>query len=137
VTAGGLGVGPVGAGGAGGREGAGATGGHARVRPYLATRGRTRPVHEIALEALVTATPAGRNRGVEPEPERARILRVTVETRSVAEVAALVDVPIGVARVLVADLAAEGLLNVADPGARDFARDMSVLERVRDGLRRL
>lgn len=129
MTAGGLGVGPSG-GTAGG-------GGHARVRPYLATRGRTRPVHEIALEALVTTTPAGRSRGVEPEPERARILRVTLETRSVAEVAALVDVPIGVARVLVADLASEGFLNVADPGAGDFARDLSVLERVRDGLRRL
>jgi hypothetical protein len=111
--------------------------GRARVRPYLATRGRTRPVHDIALEALVTTTAAGRGRGPDPEPERARILRVGLATRSVAEVAALVDVPIGVARVLVADLAAEGFLDVADPSAGDFARDLSVLERVRDGLRRL
>jgi hypothetical protein len=60
----------------------------------------------------------------------------------VAEVAALVRVPLGVARVLVADLEAEGLVHVADPhvaytGAMAPARDLSVLERVRDGLRRL
>jgi hypothetical protein len=51
-------------------------------------------------------------------------------------------VPLGVARVLVADLEAEGLVHVADPhvaytGAMAPARDLSVLERVRDGLRRL
>ncbi len=112
--------------------------GRSRVRPYLATRGRTRPVHEIALEALVTTTPRGRAHGVDPEPERERILRIAVETRSIAEVAALVDVPIGVARVLVADLASEGMLVVADAGiGMGVARDLSVLERVRDGLRRL
>ena len=111
--------------------------GHSRVRPYLATRGRTRPVHDIALEALVTTTNSGRSRGVDPEPERDRILRTTIETRSVAEVAALVGVPIGVARVLVADLSAEGFLHVTDTRASDLAHDLSVLERVRDGLRRL
>ncbi len=95
-------------------------------------------MHEIALEALVTTTVRGRAHGVDPEPERERILRIAAGTRSVAEVAALVDVPIGVARVLVADLAAEGLLVVADAGmGTDVGRDLSVLERVRDGLRRL
>jgi hypothetical protein len=129
VTAGGPGGGPVGGQPTGVR--------HSRVRPYLATRGRTRPVHEFALEALVTTTNAGLSRGVDPEPERDRILRITVETRSVAEVAALVGVPIGVARVLVADLSAEGFLHVTDTRAADLAHDLSVLERVRDGLRRL
>jgi Protein of unknown function (DUF742) len=111
--------------------------GHSLVRPYLATRGRTRPVHDIALEALVTTTPNGRLHDVEPEPERGQILRTAAEPRSVAEIAALVRVPIGVARVLVADLAAEGLVHVANPAGGDFARDLTVLERVRDGLRRL
>jgi hypothetical protein len=61
----------------------------------------------------------------------------------VAEVAAVVRVPLGVARVLVADLEAEGLVHIADPHvaytgtAVGPARDLSVLERVRDGLRRL
>lgn len=112
-----------------------------RVRPYLATRGRTRPVQEIALEALVSATAAGRERLVDPEPERERILRVCHAPRSVAEVAALAHLPLGVARVLVADLEAENLVHVADPhgasGADEPARNLTVLERVRDGLRRL
>jgi hypothetical protein len=60
----------------------------------------------------------------------------------VAEVAAIVRVPLGVARVLVADLEAESLVHVADPhaayaGSQAPGRDLSVLERVRDGLRRL
>jgi hypothetical protein len=112
-----------------------------RIRPYLATRGRTRPVQEIALEALVSATAAGRERLVDPEPERERILRVCHAPRSVAELAALARVPLGVARVLVADLEAEHLVHVADPhgadGADEPARNLTVLERVRDGLRRL
>ncbi|WP_187361306.1 DUF742 domain-containing protein [Phytoactinopolyspora mesophila] len=113
-----------------------------RIRPYLATRGRTRPVQDIAIEALVSTTNAGRNRGIDPEPERDRILRLCHSPRSVAEIASLVATPLGVARVLVADLEAEGLARVADPhaafhGSAEPARDLSVLERVRDGLRRL
>lgn len=113
-----------------------------RIRPYLATRGRTRPVQEIAIEALVSTTPTGRQRRIDPEPERERIIRLCHSPRSVAEVAAIVSTPLGVARVLVADLEAEGLVRVADPhaafnGTAEPARNLSVLERVRDGLRRL
>lgn len=113
-----------------------------RIRPYLATRGRTRPVQEIAIEALVSTTPVGRQRRIDPEPERERIIRLCHSPRSVAEVAAIVSTPLGVARVLVADLESEGLVRVADPhaafnGTVEPARNLSVLERVRDGLRRL
>jgi hypothetical protein len=113
-----------------------------RIRPYLATRGRTRPVQNIAIEALVSTTNAGKNHGIDPEPERDRILRLCHSPRSVAEVASLVTVPLGVARVLVADLETEGLARVTDPhaafhGSIEPARNLSVLERVRDGLRRL
>jgi hypothetical protein len=113
-----------------------------RIRPYLATRGRTRPNQEIAIEALVSTTPSGREHRYDPEPERERILRLCHSPRSVAEVAAIVSIPLGVARVLVADLETESLVRVADPhaafsGAVEPARNLSVLERVRDGLRRL
>ena len=89
-----------------------------RVRPYLATRGRTRPVQDIAIEALVSTTKDGRTHDVDGEHQRQ-----------------------GDA-VLVADLETEGLVRVADPhaafaGSAEPARNLSVLERVRDGLRRL
>lgn len=113
-----------------------------RIRPYLATRGRTRPVQDIAIEALVSTTPVGREHRLDPEPERERIIRLCHSPRSVAEIAAIVSTPLGVARVLVADLETEGLVHVADPhaaytGTVEPARNLSVLERVRDGLRRL
>lgn len=110
-----------------------------RVRPYVATRGRTRPEQEIALESLVSTTSRAGEVGYDPEPERARILRICTEPRSVAEVAALIGTPLGVARVLVADLEAEGLVQVSDSraGGREPAQDRSILQRVRDGLRDL
>lgn len=111
-----------------------------RVRPYVATRGRTRPEQDIELESLVSTTSRARDHGFDPEPERARILRICVQPRSVAEVAALIGTPLGVARVLVADLEAEGLLHVARPmlpPGHEPGRDVSVLRRIRDGLREL
>jgi hypothetical protein len=62
--------------------------------------------------------------------------------QSLAEIAARMEVPLGVARVLVADMAADGLLAVHAPTGFDAEdADGSVgtelLERVLSGLRRL
>ncbi len=74
------------------------------VRPYAMTGGRTRPRYQLAIEALVstTADPA-RLQGQLPEHQR--ICRLCIEIKSVAEVSALLSIPLGVARILVADLA--------------------------------
>ena len=54
-----------------------------------------------------------------------------------AEVSALLRMPLGVARILVADLAAEGLVRVHQPGWRRGQPDVTLLERVLSGLRKL
>jgi hypothetical protein len=109
------------------------------VRPYAMTGGRTRPRYQLAIEALVstTAEPA-QLRGQLPEHQRICIL--CREIKSVAEISALLFIPLGVARILVADLAEAGLVAIHQPGGDEAAGgqpDVTLLERVLSGLRKL
>ncbi|GGU43648.1 DUF742 domain-containing protein [Streptomyces lavendofoliae] len=109
------------------------------VRPYAMTGGRTRPRYQLAIEALVstTADPA-RLQGQLPEHQR--ICRLCFEIKSVAEISALLSIPLGVARILVADLAEAGLVAIHQPGGDESAGgqpDVTLLERVLSGLRKL
>jgi hypothetical protein len=106
------------------------------VRPYAMTGGRTRPATRIAIEALVSTT-AGPSAYGALAPEQQRILHLCEDVKSVAEVSALLNMPLGVARVLVSDLAAVGLVAIHEPSAQGEAPDASLLQRVLDGLRRL
>jgi hypothetical protein len=55
----------------------------------------------------------------------------------VAEIAAHMKLPLGVVRVLVADMADQGMVEVHRPGQLGTVPDVSLLERVLDGLRRV
>jgi hypothetical protein len=107
------------------------------VRPYALTGGRTRPSVELAIEALVSTTYSGTLAESRLPSERAAIIRLCVDTRSVAEVAAHLKVPLGVARVLVADMADAALVRIYEPQSLDEAAHVALLERVLSGLRRL
>jgi hypothetical protein len=133
-------------GGRGGGAGGGAGGGSPRrpppsglVRPYAMTGGRTRPRYQLAIEALVSTT-------ADPErlrgqlPEHQRICQLCREVKSVAEISALLTIPLGVVRILVADLAEAGLVAIHQPGGDAAAGgqpDVTLLERVLSGLRKL
>jgi hypothetical protein len=113
------------------------------VRPYTVTRGRTRPRLEIALESLVETTLRGRmgttdNGNHGQEHERIAAL-CDGRLQSLAEIAARMQLPLGVARVLIADMAADGLVAVYEPALLDEneAVGTELLERVLSGLRRL
>ncbi|MEV6645364.1 DUF742 domain-containing protein [Amycolatopsis sp. NPDC051371] len=109
-----------------------------RVRPYTRTGGRTRSDHNLALEALVSTSDDGRRyRGVRSVEHR-RICDLCLDTRSVAEIAAHLRLPLGVVKVLVGDMADIGLvlihqteLILGDRSSREF------MERVLAGLRAL
>ncbi|WP_436773031.1 DUF742 domain-containing protein [Yinghuangia sp. YIM S09857] len=106
------------------------------VRPYAMTGGRTRPRYQLALEALVTTTPQVANPpGLLPEHQR--ICDLCRQVKSVAEISALISIPLGVARVLVADLAEAGLVVIHQPGNDQGQPDVTLLERVLSGLRKL
>ncbi|MBX6722383.1 MAG: DUF742 domain-containing protein [Dactylosporangium sp.] len=115
----------------------------ALVRPYAVTRGRTRPRMEIALESLVETTVRGRttvNREYGYSREQQCIVTLCDgRLQSLAEIAARMQLPLGVARVLIADMAADGLVAVYEPTSfdKDDAVGTELLERVLSGLRRL
>ncbi|WP_078871355.1 DUF742 domain-containing protein [Streptomyces caatingaensis] len=109
------------------------------VRPYAMTGGRTRPRYQLAIEALVHTT-AQPDRLQGQLPEHQRICHLCREIKSVAEISALLSIPLGVARILVADLAEAGLVAIHQPGGDAAAGgqpDVTLLERVLSGLRNL
>jgi hypothetical protein len=109
-----------------------------RVVPaYALTRGRTRSHGpDLPLETLVTATDMGLSRPSSLQAERRIIVELCVGPVSVAEVAAHLHIPVGVARVLVSDLASGGYLTVHLPlQTGDDRPGVAILERLLDGLR--
>ena len=111
-----------------------------RVVPvYALTGGRTRATAgpDMPVEALVTVTMAG-GRAADLQLEYRAAVELAVRPISVVEVAALLGVPVGVARVLVSDLVNAGYLKVhlpPTPHTADGGPDPELLERLLDGLR--
>lgn len=108
-----------------------------RIRPYAITGGRTRPVSDFPVEALIRRTPHGTTSMSRLGQERRRIVELAASPLSIAEVAADLGVHLGVVRVLVADLDAEGMLTVQRGRAAESRPDIAMLERVLDGLKAL
>src|SRR5918993_90943 len=107
------------------------------LRPYARTEGRTEPTGpDLAIEDLIGAASAAA-----PPPwlslEHRSIALACRETLSVAELAARVDLPLGVTRVLVGDLAQQGMVTVHRPPSHAGAPNVPLLEQVRHGLHRL
>ncbi|GAB2965246.1 DUF742 domain-containing protein [Nonomuraea fastidiosa] len=107
------------------------------VRPYAVTGGRTAPRVKLAMEALVSSATAEQREFSHITPEYQAISQLCRQVRSVAEVSALLRIPLGVVRVLIADMAAEGLVRVHQPQLDAGRPDVNLLERVLSGLRRL
>lgn len=107
------------------------------VRPYSLTSGRTTPAVALALEAIVQAAPDPENRPL--DDVEAAIVELCTRSPSVAEIAALVGMPVGVARVLVADLVEAGQLRILatlqDDSSETERREL--FERVLGGLRNI
>jgi hypothetical protein len=110
-----------------------------RVVPvYAFTRGRTRAAgQELPLEAVVTATEQSGRAGASLRMESRAIVEMCARPTSLAEVGAALRVPVGVARVLVGDLAHGGYLEVHLPrtAAGDGGPGHEILGRLLDGLR--
>ena len=108
------------------------------VRPYALIGGRTRPTGEtLDVIAMIIAV-----RGVSPdpvglEPEHRAGLRLSALPISVADLAADLDLPLGVVQILLGDLRERSLITVHNPIPPARLPDPKILKEVVDGLRRL
>ncbi|CAL9425563.1 hypothetical protein SUDANB6_01941 [Streptomyces sp. enrichment culture] len=121
----------------------------ARVRPYSLTGGRTRFGHVLLVETFVGTTAALEAADERKEltngslsrvmPEMQAIVELCRRMRTVAEIAALLKMPLGVVRVLLSDLADQGKIRVYGTGTGHGTGrpNRALLERVLGGLRRL
>ena len=115
-----------------------AAGAAAAVRPYTWTRGRTKSGFDLAIETLVSTSPRGRAQAATLQLEHRAVAELCEQTRSVAEVAALLSLPLGVARVVLGDMAGLGVVTVHQTASSaGSAPDLALMERVLSGLRRL
>ncbi|MDG4805871.1 DUF742 domain-containing protein [Micromonospora sp. WMMD1120] len=109
------------------------------MRQYSLTGGRVRPaVDGFDLVAFVVAAAAVDAAG-HPRllPEHRRLVSLARRPVSVAELAAELDLAVGVVRVLLGDLVTEGLVAVHEPPAAGILPDDDILKAVVSGLRAL
>ncbi len=108
------------------------------VRPYARTRGRTRSDYDLPIEALVTTNDGATASAPFVNPEHRPIAELCVQVQSVAEVAAKLSLPLGVARVLLGDMARIGLVFVHTTAGDETGQpEVALLEKVLSGLRQL
>jgi hypothetical protein len=106
------------------------------VRPFIVTGGRTRPTDErLRVETLVMALPSALSAPL--SFERRHIVEICQRPLSIAEIANSLATPIGVARVIIADLVAERYVTVEQPMNLRDSTSVQLLERIRDGVRAL
>lgn len=112
------------------------------VRPYTITRGRTLPERDdLTLITVVITLDAeigpGGGRGL--QPEHRMILEQCRTPAAVAEIAAGLNLPVAVTKILIGDLIALGRVSTRAPLALAAGQkpDIRLLQAVRDGLLRL
>ena len=113
------------------------------VRPYALIAGRTRP-SGATIDVVALVSVAGGMLGLdrateimsELGPEHLRLLRCCRLRASVADLATELDLPLGVVRILLADLRERDLVRIQQPVSAGL-HDTVLLKEVADALRRL
>jgi hypothetical protein len=109
------------------------------VRPYTLTRGRTRPdgeAFDLVSTVSITSAPVADPGAL--APEHVSVLQVARRPTTVVDIASDVDLPLGVVRILLADLRELGLIAIRAPMPMKARRvDKNTLREVLHGLRGL
>jgi hypothetical protein len=106
------------------------------VRPYAVTKGRTESATAFGLIDVVMTTGKRPSEQFRPGPEHRRILGVCRRPVPVVDLTSEIDLPLGVVRVLLGDLAQEGMLRIVS-AQRQPVSDHRLLKMVLDGLESL
>lgn len=106
------------------------------VRPYAMVRGRTRAgQNPFDLVAFVVSVPSASPHWVTAQPEHRSILALCRTPRSVTEVAARMNLPVGVIRVLLGDLLEAYAIRVREPSYAGTRPSTDLIRQVLEGLR--
>ena len=111
------------------------------VRPYALTGGRTEPAGGAVLDLIAVIVDAGRpaEPAAQPglSPEHRRILKLCQRPATVADVASDTGLPVGVIRVLLADLIQQGRIKVVPGSPAGGQPSSQLLREVLHGLQAL
>ena len=110
------------------------------ARPYVLSGGRTRGRgDDLPFEAMALTVGPAWETGRRVPPEAFDIAELCIRPCSLAEIAARLNLPLGVTRVLVADLAADDALRIGETARADTPAPSRVemLERLLAGVRAL
>jgi hypothetical protein len=111
------------------------------VRPYALTGGRTEPADGAMLDLIAIIVDAGRPADPDDQltlsPEHRRILKLCQRPATLADVASDTGLPVGVVRVLLADLIQQGRVKVLPGRAAGEQPSAQLLREVLHGLRAL
>lgn len=111
------------------------------VRPYALTGGRTEPASGEVLDLIAVVVTAEAARGADDpiglSPEHRRILGLCRQAVTVADVASSIALPVGVVRVLLADLILQGRITVQTQRSAGERPSADLLKEVLHGLRAL
>jgi Protein of unknown function (DUF742) len=111
------------------------------VRPYAVTGGRTEPADGEVLDLITIVVEAGQDGGdsdpIDFSPEHRRIVSLCRRPATVADVASDTTLPLGVVRVLLADLIQSGRIKVLPQRPAGQQPSTDLLREVLHGLRAL
>ncbi|WP_344830561.1 DUF742 domain-containing protein [Actinocorallia longicatena] len=108
------------------------------VRPFAVTGGRTRPAgSDLDLMTLVVCAAEPVYGSLLLSPEHEAILECARSPLTVAEVAASLDLAVGVVRVLLGDLLAERRISIRRPAPVAQFPNSRIIEEVIHGLQAL
>jgi Protein of unknown function (DUF742) len=112
------------------------------VRPYAVTGGRTEPADGEVLDLVAVVVAVGSNGGagddpIRQTPEHRKILRLCQRPVTVADIASDTALPVGVVRVLLADLILQEAVRVVRNRPTVQLPGQDVLKEILNGLRAL
>ena len=105
------------------------------VRQFALTQGRAHSIgRDLPLDTIVTVTDGGLEAAERLDGEEAVIIDLCRRPLSIAEIAVHTDVHLGIARVLVSDMASNSLVCVSTSDFGAEGPDLTTLERLLDDL---
>ncbi|MCW2641696.1 MAG: hypothetical protein JWP76_4002 [Dactylosporangium sp.] len=107
------------------------------VRPYTMTRGRVRPTAQLDLVAYVMTNAGAHTHAPHLQPEHRSILAAARQPITLSELAAHLDLPLGVTRILIGDLLEQDLISTYESSGVGVQPSERVLKAVLNGLQAL